>query len=96
MVHERAKVPALHPMWGPRAMHIKFFKDPCPCARRARGVLLKLYMPLRWAWAERCGLDLDVQSKLRVSWACSNSLPHWQMGKTASLEHNPAMKCSLK
>eukprot|EP00957_Ditylum_brightwellii_P043806 3321921-Ditylum_brightwellii.AAC.1 len=62
----------------------------------ARGVLLKSCMLLRWAWAERRGLDLDVQSKLRVSWACSNSSSHWQMGKAASVEHNPAMKCSLK
>eukprot|EP00957_Ditylum_brightwellii_P022960 1733017-Ditylum_brightwellii.AAC.1 len=46
----------------------------------ARGFLLKLHMPLRWAWAERHGLDLDVQSKLRVGWACSNSSSHWQMG----------------
>eukprot|EP00957_Ditylum_brightwellii_P045771 3472416-Ditylum_brightwellii.AAC.1 len=55
-----------------------------------RGVLLKLYMPLRWAWAERHGLDLAVRSKLRVSWACSNSLSHWQMGKAASVQ----MACS--
>eukprot|EP00957_Ditylum_brightwellii_P084563 6430411-Ditylum_brightwellii.AAC.1 len=41
MVHDRAEVPALHLMWGPRATFIRIFKDQCLCARRGKGCLIE-------------------------------------------------------
>eukprot|EP00957_Ditylum_brightwellii_P163961 12483128-Ditylum_brightwellii.AAC.1 len=61
----------------------------------AKRTTLKSWFPLSCASAESQGFVRDVWRRFKVRVACGRSKSHKNMGKSRSVEHNPAIKWFL-
>jgi hypothetical protein len=62
----------------------------------ARGVLLKLKMPLNCALAESLGLRREPRMRFNVTMACGRTRSHRWRGKSLWMLHEPPIKWFLK
>ena len=61
----------------------------------ASGVVSKLYVPCRWAYADILGHVLDVCSKFKLMNACRSNSSHIYIGNFGCTDDSPVTKLFL-